>query len=118
MTLNEYAMLAQRTSNQALTIGGHLENGVLGLAGEAGECCDLVKKHSFQDGRQIRRELLDELGDVLWYVVETATALGYSLETVAENNVSKLKARYPEGFSAERSLHREEDGKDPYTDGN
>ncbi len=107
MTLNEYEALAQRTSNKALDNKGHLFNGVLGLAGEAGECADLVKKHCYQDARPIHDALIDELGDVLWYVAETAAALGVSLEEVAVRNVEKLKKRYPEGFEAERSLHRE-----------
>lgn len=107
MTLNEYQVLAQRTSNRALDGKGHLFNGVLGLAGEAGECADLVKKHCFQDARPIHGEMIDELGDVLWYVAETAAALGVSLEEVAVRNVEKLKKRYPGGFEAERSLHRE-----------
>lgn len=107
MTLNEYQALAQRTSNRALEAKGHLFNGVLGLAGEAGECADLVKKHYFQDNRPMVHLLEDELGDVLWYVAETAAALGVTLEEVARHNVEKLKKRYPEGFEAERSLHRE-----------
>ena len=107
MTLNEYQALAQRTSNRALDNKGHLFNGVLGLAGEAGECADLLKKHYYQDGRNFVDDLEDELGDVLWYVAETARALGLTLEEVAVRNVEKLKKRYPEGFEAERSLHRE-----------
>ena len=107
MTLNEYMELAQRTSNRALDQKGHLFNGVLGLAGEAGECADLLKKHYYQDGRNFVDDLEDELGDVLWYVAETARALGLTLEEVAVRNVEKLKKRYPEGFEAERSLHRE-----------
>lgn len=108
MTLNEYQAQAQRTSNRALEAKGHLLNGVLGLSGEAGECADLVKKHYFQDGRPMFDRLVDELGDVLWYVGETAAALGVSLEEVAAHNVEKLRRRYPEGFEAQRSLHREE----------
>lgn len=107
MTLNEYEELAQRTARMDLSWEDHLFNGVLGLAGEAGECADLVKKQFFQDGRAIRNDLIDELGDVMWYVAETAAALGVSLEEVAARNVEKLKKRYPEGFEAERSLHRE-----------
>lgn len=107
MELNEYQVLAQRTSNRALDGKGHLFNGVLGLAGEAGECSDLLKKHYYQDGRNFVDDLEDELGDVLWYVAETAAALGLTLEEVAVRNVEKLKKRYPEGFEAERSLHRE-----------
>ena len=108
MTLNEYQELALRTSRNELTSKEHLMNGCLGLAGEAGECCDLLKKHQFQDGREIREKLLDELGDVLWYVSETATALGIWMDDIALHNIEKLKKRYPEGFDAERSLHREE----------
>ncbi len=107
MTMNEYQGLAQRTSNKALERKGHLLNGVLGLAGEAGECADLVKKHYFQDARPIENSLIDELGDVLWYAAETAAALGVTLEEVAQHNIDKLRRRYPEGFSADRSLHRD-----------
>ena len=108
MTLNEYQELALRTSRNELTSKEHLMNGCLGLAGEAGECCDLLKKHQFQDGREIQEKLLDELGDVLWYVSETATALGIWMDDIALHNIEKLKKRYPEGFDAERSLHRKE----------
>ena len=107
MTMNEYQELAQRTSRKDKDWEFHLFNGVLGLAGEAGECADLVKKKFFQDGRYIAEDLLDELGDVLWYIAETAAALNFPLEDVAKHNVEKLKKRYPDGFSAEKSLHRE-----------
>lgn len=107
ITMNAYQEKAQRTRNPKLSAYQHLLNGCLGLAGEAGECCDLLKKREFQDGRDIREKLLDELGDVLWYIAETASALEYSLEEVAAHNIKKLMDRYPEGFEAERSLHRE-----------
>lgn len=110
MTLNDYQFLAQRTSRKDLYPGEHLLNGMLGLAGEAGECCDLVKKHNFQDGRNIKDALKEELGDVMWYVCEAASALGLCLEEVAQYNIEKLKRRYPDGFDAEHSLHREEGG--------
>lgn len=108
MTLNEYQELAQRTSRNDLSPDDHLFNGILGLAGETGECADLVKKCFFQDGRDIRGDLKDELGDVLWYVVEAVSAMNWTLEEVAQHNVSKLKKRYPDGFEAVRSLHRTE----------
>ena len=108
LTLNEYQHLAQRTSNPALSHDDHLMNGLFGLAGETGECCDLAKKGFYQDGRDIREALQEELGDVLWYVAEVASAMGWTLEEIARHNVEKLKRRYPQGFEAERSLHREE----------
>ena len=106
MTLNEYQTLAQRTSRKDIDQDNHLMNAMLGLSGEVGECCDLVKKHYFQDGRDILESLKDELGDVLWYVVEAASAVGWDLEEIAQHNVNKLRKRYPAGFEADRSLHR------------
>ena len=108
MTLNEYQSMAQRTSRKDISPEEHLFNGMLGLAGETGECCDLVKKRYFQDGRYIREDLIDELGDCLWYIVEAVTAMGLTLEDVARHNVEKLRKRYPDGFDAEHSLYREE----------
>lgn len=108
MKLDEYQDLAQRTRNDKLFPDEHLLNGILGLAGEVGECADLVKKCFYQDGRDIEEKLKDELGDVFWYLVETVTAMGWTLEEVAKHNIEKLQKRYPEGFSSERSLHREE----------
>lgn len=107
MTLNEYQNLAQRTSRKDLDKEQHIMNAMLGLAGESGECADLVKKSLFQDGRDVYSELIDELGDVLWYVAEGASALGVTLEGIAQHNITKLKTRYPEGFDPEKSLHRE-----------
>lgn len=107
MTPNEYQKAAMRTSSKDLSVNKHLLNGALGLAGESGEVADIVKKAMFQ-GHTINREhIAKELGDVLWYVAETATAIGYDLETIMQMNVDKLMKRYPEGFSAERSQNRE-----------
>lgn len=107
MQINEYQQLAMRTSNGFLTPTGHLENGALGLAGEGGEVADLVKKHLFQNHPLDKQHIAKELGDLCWYIAETATAIGYDLEDIMQMNIDKLKARYPEGFDAERSLHRQ-----------
>lgn len=107
MTINEYQQLAMRTSNRLLAPTGHLENGVLGIAGEGGEVADLVKKHLFQGHPLDEQHIAKELGDICWYIAETATAIGYDLEHIMQMNIEKLKARYPDGFEAERSLHRE-----------
>ena len=78
----------------------------MGLNGEAGECIDVLKKHDFQGHVLATDKILDELGDVLWYVVESAVGMGTTLEDVAQHNIAKLRARYPEGFSADRSINR------------
>ena len=107
MDMREYQALAQRTSSTKSRIE-KLTNGCLGLAGESGEVCDLLKKYLFQGHELDREKMADELGDVQWYVVETALGLGFTLEEIAERNIAKLKRRYPQGFEVERSVHRDE----------
>ena len=106
MTVNEYQKLAMTTLNPALSKRDVLINGVMGLCGEAGEAIDLVKKHLAQGHPLDREGLIKELGDVAWYLAETAYALDVSLEEVFQRNIDKLKARYPEGFDARRSVER------------
>ena len=108
MTGNEYQKLAMTTLNPELSKEDILLNGVMGLCGESGEVIDLLKKHLHHGHPLDREKMLKELGDVAWYLAETAYALDYDLETVLQRNIEKLKERYPEGFSEERSLHREE----------
>ena len=108
MTINEYQELALRTLNPALAGRDVLINGVMGLCGEAGEAIDLVKKHLAQGHPLDRDALIGELGDVAWYLAETARALDCDLETVLRRNIEKLERRYPRGFEAEQSLRRED----------
>ena len=108
MTINEYQQLAMRTLNPALERKDVLINGVMGLCGEAGEAIDLVKKHLAQGHPLDREALLKELGDVAWYLAETAHALDVDLETVLQGNIDKLKRRYPEGFETMKSIERDE----------
>lgn len=99
-----------RFLNPALSERDILINGVMGLCGESGEVIDLVKKHLAQGHPLDRTALAGELGDVAWYLAETAHVLGFTLEDILQGNLDKLQARYPEGFSTEHSLHRP-DGK-------
>ena len=108
MTGNEYQKFAMRTSNPKLTTDYHLLNGALGMVGESGEIADLIKKHWMQGHPLDLGHIARELGDVLWYVAETATALGYDLDSIMVVNIEKLLQRYPDGFSSERSQHRKE----------
>jgi len=108
MTINEYQQLAMTTLNPALDKRDVLINGVMGLCGEAGEAIDIVKKHLAQGHELDREKLIKELGDVAWYLAETAYALDVPLEVVLQRNIDKLKARYPQGFEAKRSIERTE----------
>ena len=108
ITLERYQELANRSAGAGGDGDRRLMVSALGLAGETGEFANLVKKmtahgHSFDPA-----PLKDELGDVLWYLAEAATAAGLSLNEIAQENVNKLLKRYPEGFSQENSINRKE----------
>ena len=107
MTLNDYQKAAERTSGN-LTSWDKVRNGCYGLNGEAGECIDILKKTEFQGHAFDPMKMVDELGDVLWYVAQLATGLGVTLEYVAQHNVDMrivanmlltlLKQTYPVFF--------------------
>ena len=107
LSLNHYQNLANRTSGAGKSGERRMIIAALGLAGEAGEFANMVKKLTAHGHEISKTELADELGDVLWYIAEAATASGLTLNDIAKQNVEKLKARYPEGFSEERSRNRE-----------
>lgn len=119
MTGSEYQKLAMRTNDGKSTERlenivskekkdvGSLLMGCLGLAGESGELLDLIKKVVFHGKAFDEEHAKKELGDVMWYVAEIAHSFGWSLDEIMQMNVDKLKARYPEGFSEERSNHRQ-----------
>ncbi len=109
MEINDYQRLAMTTLNPALDKRDVLINSVMGLCGESGEAIDVVKKWLAQGHELDRARLAKELGDVAWYLAEAATALDIPLEDILRANLDKLKARYPEGFSARNSIERAED---------
>ena len=106
MDANLYQIEALRTANSMNDKYPLVLNGVLGLAGESGECADLVKKHLFQGHELDEKHLAKELGDVAWYLAISAHAIGYKLSDILEMNVQKLRERYPDGFDEERSRNR------------
>ena len=106
MTVNEYQSLALTTLNPQLDKKDMLINGVMGLCGESGEAIDVVKKHLHQGHPLDKEKLSKELGDIAWYLAETAWALDIPLETILRGNLEKLKSRYPEGFDTNRSVNR------------
>ena len=88
-------------------IGGIL-NGCLGLSGEAGEFCDLIKKWIFHEKPLDEEHAQKEMGDVLWYVAMICHSFGWDMDAIMQQNIEKLKARYPEGFDVKKSANRKE----------
>ena len=108
LSANEYQRLAMKTLNPALDRKDVLINGVMGLCGESGEAIDIVKKWLAQGHELDKGKLKKELGDIAWYLAETAYALGLELEDVLRGNIEKLAKRYPEGFEREKSIFRKD----------
>lgn len=107
MTMNEYQKAALRTAKPHMDVYAQMQEGALGLCGEAGEVADYIKKGIYQ-GRVMKTDrLVEEIGDVLWYAALLADAAGVGLDEVAQANVDKLRERYPEGFDSDRSVNRE-----------
>lgn len=105
MELNDYQRSALGTA-RTLDDRDRLLNAALGLAGEAGEVADLVKKMTYHGHFVMSDDIVNELGDLLWYIALAADSLGWSLERVAAKNIQKLAARYPAGFSEQASRER------------
>lgn len=97
MTFKEYQKKSRKTAIYP-NAGRNFVYPTLGLAGEAGEVANKIKKIMRDDNNQItplkKEELKDELGDVLWYVAQLATEAGLNLDEIAENNIEKLMSRH------------------------
>lgn len=107
MTLNEYQQHALRTAGTTDTSTNFgLAVLALGVTGEAGEVADYIKKVVGHHHPLDTNKLAKELGDVLWYVAVMANHVGWTLADLAQMNVDKLRARYPDGFSAAASINR------------
>ena len=100
MDLNQYQDKSRATARYP-DVGNNLIYPTLGLAGEAGEVADKVKK-VLRDKNGIfgdveKEELIMELGDVLWYIAQLSRELGFDLEQVAKSNLRKLSSRSERG---------------------
>lgn len=105
MTMNVYQALAARTINTNNSPADNEMHALHGMVSEIGEIHGLYQK--IYQGHQFDKEhLKKELGDLLWFIAEFCTACGMQLDEVAWKNIKKLKARYPDGFDPDKSLHR------------
>jgi NTP pyrophosphatase (non-canonical NTP hydrolase) len=100
MLISEYQELSRRTATYP-SAGENIVYPTLGLAGEAGEVAEKVKKLLRDDGgvmsEERRAALAAELGDVLWYVAQVATEADLDLEEIAQANLDKLLSRRQRG---------------------
>ena len=107
MTGNEYQRLASRTIRTDMT-GAETEYHALhGMVSEIGELHAIYQKR-YQGHHDTEEHRMKEVGDLLWFIAEYCTAWGWHLDDIMRMNIDKLIARYPDGFSVDRSEHRAE----------
>jgi NTP pyrophosphatase (non-canonical NTP hydrolase) len=106
-TLNEYQIAALRTAPKPTAPEEDLMHAAAGVCTEGGELMDVFKKFHFYGKPIDWVNVQEEIGDVLWYLALACRASGTSLEVIAEKNIAKLKARYPEKFTNFRAINRD-----------
>jgi len=82
-------------------------HGAVGIATEAGELLDALKKHIFYGKTLDEVNVKEEIGDLFWYIAVLCDSLDASFEEIWETNIAKLKARYGEKFNEKGALHRD-----------
>jgi len=98
MNLDTYQEMAMRTA-KPLEVEANLVHAVMGVAGEAGEFADCIKKHIVYGQPLNRANAMEELGDILWFVALACKTLEVPMAHVAQMNVDKLATRYPQKYS-------------------
>jgi NTP pyrophosphatase (non-canonical NTP hydrolase) len=116
MKANEYQELAARTLIEEPDFDIAAKDvmiswNALGLAGEAGEVVDLVKKGIYHQQGIDKTAIKKELGDVLWYISALCKQFDFTLEEVMQQNIDKLNARFPDGYSPERTTYKKGDAE-------
>ena len=106
MKANEYQKLASRTIGKISSLSQE-RHALHGMVSEIGELHGIYQK-TYQGHFLDKEHAKKELGDLLWFIAEYCTANKWELEEIIQMNIDKLKARYPNGFEAERSLNRAE----------
>lgn len=106
MTFQEYQQAALRTAPVPSYETEDLLHACAGLCTEAGELMDVFKKHEFYGKPIDRVNVMEEVGDLAWYLALLCRYGNFTLEECAEANIRKLRARYPDKFSKENAIER------------
>ena len=106
MNFEQYQAAAVRTLKRGDSQQFDLNHMALGVAGEAGELVDCIKKHTAYGKPLDEENLAEEIGDALWYLANICNLMDWDLESIAYNNIAKLKKRYPEKYSDALAITR------------
>ncbi len=107
MNSTDYLEASARTENDAgVEIDRNLLHGIIGLSGEVGELMDNIKRTMFYGLRPDQNNIREECGDILWYLAQICRSQGFTFEELMDENIAKLKARYPNKFTKDDSILR------------
>jgi NTP pyrophosphatase (non-canonical NTP hydrolase) len=98
MMLDHYQTMAMRTA-KPMKPDDDLMHAALGLAGEAGEFADAVKKYLVYGKPLDKDNAIEEIGDIMWFCALACATLGRNMSDVAAINIAKLSERYPEKYT-------------------
>lgn len=113
MTPSEYIQKARRTESETYLfqptgeVTPRIEHGIMGIVTEAGELMDAIKKSKIYGKPLDRVNLVEEAGDVMWYLAILADELGVTFEEIWDKNIQKLQKRYPEKYTHDQALNRD-----------
>ena len=108
---DEHKELVERTCKKGYDIvlsgaHAHFVHMALGIAGEAGELVDAIKKAAIYNKALDVVNVIEELGDLEWYMEGLRASLGITREQVLQANITKLNIRYPEQYTDQAAVDR------------
>lgn len=95
-----------------------LLHAIMGMVTEAGEAADMLKKHIFYGKEYDQINLIEEVGDMLWYIAIALDEMNITFEEVMERNIAKLKVRYGDAWTQQRANERDLDKERQELEGN
>jgi len=101
MDLKEYQELCKKTAKKFDSKDLEISTWGLGIAGEAGDVASCIKKTVAHENKVIEAGIRENLGDTFWYAAMICNFFNWNMNEVLEENIEKLKKRYPQGFTIE-----------------
>ena len=99
---------ARRSLRDDLPYEAMCSNMCMGLAGEIGEVIDIMKKHIYQGKELDITDVIEEVGDVLWYIANFCNINNITMDECMESNIKKLRKRFPNGFTTKDANERKD----------
>jgi NTP pyrophosphatase (non-canonical NTP hydrolase) len=113
MKPSEYIQNAKRTEPKKYLfkktgdVTPRIEHAVFGIVTEAGELMDSLKRAKIYNQKLDKINLIEEAGDVMWYLAILSDALNVTFEDIWDKNIRKLRARFPEKYSHTKAKKRD-----------